>query len=171
MGRGYVGAAHSRRGTRALWEPRPRGDAALDQRPHRAEGGAPTPLAQAVGRTHLALGRPLWKPRRRVDGERLCGSRALAAMQRSINGRIAPRAALPQKLAASCRGRRSHTSHKSRPHRPWGGATAPLTQARAARSCCENCCRAAIPLLSARWHQDCSWVASCSREKEVFSQS
>jgi len=25
-----------------VWEPRPRGEGALDRKPHRAEGGAPT---------------------------------------------------------------------------------------------------------------------------------
>ena len=49
-----------------LWEPRPRGDAVLDLKPHRAGGGAPT-----GGKAEL--------------GALPCGSRALAAMRRSYN--------------------------------------------------------------------------------------
>ena len=47
----------------------------------------------------------------------------------------------------------------------------PRPQARAARSFCENCCKAAMPLASARWHQACRSAASCSREEEVLIQS
>jgi hypothetical protein len=96
---------------RSLWEPRPRGDAALDRKPHRAEGGAPTkrqgprtkPVGAAPSRRCGAGSKASSRRGRRSyktsgASNEACGSRALAAMRRSSEGLIAPRTALLQNV-------------------------------------------------------------------------
>jgi len=97
----------------------PRGDGTLDRPPHRAEGGAPTkdsadraeggaPTKNSADRAEATLPQEIWQP---WQG---CGSRALAAMGRLIECRIAPRAALPQKIQQIGPRRPSHKKSASR---------------------------------------------------------